>query len=362
MLGTLAVLVALADEPDVHTLEAEATYKTALALEAEGKHAEACGLFAKIVDQYGDTAVAASARTQMAQIAPLVPGGACGGPPAPAPKPDKPDNGGDVDVIVSQTILATAWGATVPGAAMRADNAVVYLGGGLLGLGAGLGGTLAFTHRFDVTQGQASTLNLAETLGIYHGVAIVSVWKPGEARPWLLVPGASVVAGGVIGGLIAMEVRPSAGQAALASHGAFWGAYVGSMGLLIAQDLGSYPYLVVLGTADVGLGAGIALAYAFPNTSRARVRLVSLGGGVAATATALTLGLAAASGAELSGPAVGVAELAAAGAGMAVAGVLTRGMDDPVGDDRVQLHPTPPAVYRSPEGRWTVQGGLTGTF
>lgn len=221
----------------------------------------------------------------------------------------------------------------------------------LLGLGAGLGLSLAATSNYQLTVGEAWTI----ITGLDYGTINGALWAGGLDFTSKGVVGTAVatsVAATSVGVLVANAKSPSAGDIEVVRSGLLWGTIGGLLAtFVIAPDASSTSALkAVAASMDLGFLAGVGLASSF-DLSRNRVLIIDAG---ALAGGLFGLGIAWLA-AGSNGNARGLAGAGLGGmlAGIGVAAWATRDLDDQ--DGAVSAAPSLPAVMaRDGAGRWRI--------
>jgi hypothetical protein len=307
-------------------LEADAMYQLGLGLMGKQSWGEACAVFGRVQDVYGDLEAATRAGEQMAMIQQMGEP-ACGAAPGavtaaaqqgsstPAGKQPGTVNG-DIELAVSQALMGTAFGVYAPFAIGVPDSALVISATTLAGLATGLGVSLTVANRHGVTQGQAMAVYTGEAVGITHGLLLgpeLGIWN--VAQPMT----AGFVLGGAAGIAAAVYGKPTAGQMSMVRSGVSWGAATGALTILMFEIPSA---LVVLGGMDLGLVAGAMLSQRL-DISRRRMNFINLSGYTGAAGVAILLiGVGGGSPQLMAG-----VLFVGAGGGLAVGAHLTRDMD-----------------------------------
>jgi hypothetical protein len=164
----------MATSTETHALEAAALRAVALRLLAAGQVDEGCAALARIASAYPDTPEAAPAAEQRRLEALADPNGAC----AAVPASSAPDNRGQIELIVSQGIVAPiVLGGLVP-ILFDANAPAPFVLGSFAGLAAGIGGTYAVTRSHPVSTGQAMAVYQGEAIGAWNAGALVLIGSP----------------------------------------------------------------------------------------------------------------------------------------------------------------------------------------
>jgi hypothetical protein len=165
-------------------------------------------------------------------------------------------------------------------------------GGSLLGLGAGLGGSLLATRGREVKTGDVEVINFASLeWGVTQGLLVPAIFGADEVRAYGASAMAFDAAGATAGILIARATDLSPGEASAVSLGYWVGGGMGLLTSLAAVDGGddvSDSELRVVAAATLVAGdAGLALAVASRRTldmDRRRVQWLGFGAVVGAGA------------------------------------------------------------------------------
>ena len=223
----------------------------------------------------------------------------------------------------------------------------------LVGLGAGIGLSLAATSTFQLTVGEAWTIITGLDYGSFNG----ALWAGGFDLSSKGVVGATVatsLAATSVGVLVANTKSPSAGDIELVRSGLLWGTVGGFLTtIIVAPHVDSQQGLkAVAASMDAGFVAGVGLANSF-NLSRNRVLIIDagalagglMGGGIAWLAAGTNN-----SGRGLAGAALGGMVL-----GIAITAYATRDLDEHDAAAITASAPSVPAVIaRDDEGGWSV--------
>jgi hypothetical protein len=219
----------------------------------------------------------------------------------------------------------------------------------LLGLGAGLGVSLAATSNFQLTVGEAWTI----ITGLDYGTINGALWAGGLDFNSKAVVGTAVatgIAATSVGVLVADAKSPSAGDIELVRSGLLWGTIGGFLTtIVIAPHAGTHNALkAVAASMDAGFVIAVGLANSY-DLSRNRVLIIDAGalaGGLMGAGVAWLIG-------GTSNNARGLAGAALGGliAGISVAAYATRNVD--AQDAALAAAPAvPAALARDRAGRW----------
>ena len=228
------------------------------------------------------------------------------------------------------------------------DRAVIVAP--LVGLGAGLGLSLAATSNTQLSVGEAWTI----ITGLDYGSINGALWAGGLDFSDKGVVGTAVatsVAATSIGVLVATEKSPSAGDIEVVRSSLLWSTVGGALATFtIAPHVGSTAaFKAIAASMDAGLLVGIGLAKSF-ELSRNRVLIIDAG---ALTGGLFGLGIAwLAAGTDNSGRGLAGAALGGMLAGIGVAAFATRHLD--AQDIGIAKAPSLPAMLaRDADGRWS---------
>ncbi len=324
--------------------EAAALYRMGLDLVGRGKYTEACGVFARVSERYGATSYAAKAEEQMALAAVGEGGGACGEAPPSAAVAAEPaadsspksrdalarsyDGNGFVELLISQGLMGPAlFGVGLP-LAMGTAEPAVYLGMGLIGLGAGITTPILINKRWKIGEGQAMSVFSGEYMGGLNGAMLATLLESPTVQGVGGLVSGGVVLGGAAATTYAVLARPHAGDVSMFRSGFSWGAYLGATSFLFVDPSSKFFARVIL-FADVGAAIGAGLSAAF-DISRVRMNVINLSGFAGAAGLALLTGFVelATPGSALPKEVWGSVLIAGAAGGVAVGVVGTKRMDD----------------------------------
>ncbi|HEY4185154.1 MAG TPA: hypothetical protein VGP07_08805 [Polyangia bacterium] len=281
-------------------------------------------------------------------------------PAAETPDPASPprvDRNGRAQLVIGTTLYGIWLGISIDVLADVQNDRLVVLYP-LLGMAAGLGGSLYGTHGREVTTGQAWSIITGLDYGTYNGLLWSAAISGSPTRTGVFTGGlvAGAVGGGV--GLYVAAQHPQQGAVEMVRSGGLYGTGAALMGalLLAPEDVSSRTMFTTLAIGmDAGLATGGVLS-AELDLSRNRMLLIDAG-----TLAGLGFGLGGTwliTGSKGSSRrALGAGGLVGMGAGFVAAILLTRHLDD---EHTAQAAaPTLPAlVSRDLRGRWNV-GTLT---
>lgn len=263
------------DETDIEAklkqLEAKLIYESASQLASDEEYDKAIRRLTRIISEYPGTEYAQLAERKKEEIATL------------RIQP-KPISGSSRASLVGFGTLFTTWLGVGTLILVEAEGPEPY---GLALIAGPLGGlaiSLNLTRNAQLSQGQASLINLGGAWGIWQATGAAIIADMDEKA----VVGASM-AGGLIGLALSTSVvkgrEVSPGDATLINFGGIWGTWLGVCGAKLADKDIEYEYEEddddVLASAliggDVGLLTMAALAPKL-KMSRARARLINIGG------------------------------------------------------------------------------------
>ena len=269
--------------------------------------------------------------------------------PAPAPtrKASRAERDGRGTMVVWSTIYGI-WTGIAVDVLFTINDARGAIIPPLLGMGAGLGLSLALTSDRPLTNGQAWTVVTGLQYGSFNGALWAGAFDF-SAKSVVGTTLATGLASGAVALVVAQKAAPEQGDVEVVRSGLFWGTVAGMLGMLtISSNPNAKSFLRGAGVSmDLGFLAGLALA-ASVDVSRNRDLIIdagTLGGGVAG------LGLAwlAVAGPNASGRAIAGGGLAGMFAGMLATIYLTRDMDR---DDDEPGSTVAALVGRDARGRW----------
>ncbi|HXU01274.1 MAG TPA: hypothetical protein VN903_09795 [Polyangia bacterium] len=219
----------------------------------------------------------------------------------------------------------------------------------LIGLGAGLGLSLAATSNTQLSVGEAWTI----ITGLDYGTINGALWAGGLDFSDKGVVGTAVatsVAATSIGVLVADTKSPSAGDIELVRSSLLWGTITGLLTTFIISPhaTSTSAFKAVAASMDAGLLVGVGLAN-YVDVSRNRVLIIDAG---AIAGGLFGLGIAwLAAGTDNNARGLAGATLAGMLTGIGVAAFTTRGLDAHDGD--IAAAPSLPAVLaRDAAGHW----------
>jgi hypothetical protein len=272
----------------------------------------------------------------------------------PGLQPDRrgADRGGRAQLVLATTLYGIWAGISVDVLADVQNDRLLVLYP-LLGMAAGLGGSLYATGQWDVSAGQAWAIITGLDYGTYNGL----LWSAAisSAPSAKTVFGAALpagLAGGAVGILVA-GYHPNPGGVELVRSGGLYGTAAALMSALAfaPDNVSSQVIFTTLALGmDVGLATGAGLSSRL-GVSRNRMLLVDAG-----TIAGLGFGLGGTwlvTGSQGSSRrALGAGGLLGLAAGMTAAILLTRGMDGDRVAESSGPGPVPALVQRRSTGQW----------
>ena len=220
----------------------------------------------------------------------------------------------------------------------------------IVGMGLGLGASLAITSYHPVTTGQAWTI----ISGLDYGSLNGALWGGGLGLSAKGVVGLSLATSVVatpVAVFVADAQRPKAGDVELVRSSLLWGTTAGLLGAVALAPNSSAQGVWLTGALamDLSLAAGIGLANSF-DLSRNRVLIIdagAIGGGLVGLGVALL-----AEGNKVGGRAAAGGALVGLVAGIVIAALATRNLDTAETQARA---PAYPALFaRDTDGHWTI--------
>jgi hypothetical protein len=209
------------------------------------------------------------------------------------------------------------------------DNERLIILPPLLGMGAGLGASLALTSGVPISAGQAWTIITGLDYGSFNG----ALWAGSFDLTSKAVVGTSVassIAATSIAIAVADAKSPSAGAIEVVRSSLLWGTVGGALGLAaFASNSGIDEQTALRSiavTMDLSFGLGLVLAHKV-SLSRNRVLIIDAGA-IGGTLTGLGLVWLASGDPDDSGRAIAAGGLLGLMAGIGVAAYFTSGMDD----------------------------------
>ncbi len=224
----------------------------------------------------------------------------------------------------------------------------------LIGMGAGLGLSLAATSNYQVTVGEAWTIITGLDYGSFNG----ALWAGGLDFSDKGIVGASVatsVAAASIGVLVANTKSPSAGDIEVVRSSLLWGTVGGFLLTAVSSSrrtsAAQSGLKAVAAAMDAGLLVGVGLANSF-DLSRNRVLIIDAGaiaGGLAAAGIAWLI----LAGTDNRRAGLAGAALGGMLGGIAVTAYATRDLDAQDAA-RTSIPSVPAVLARDAAGRWSL--------
>ena len=254
-------------ESEVTALEARLIYEEAVKRVVDGEYDAALRRLDWLSASYPETAHGRLATDKKQEIAILL-------------QQPKPISGMSRAGLVSFGTLFTTWLGV--GALILADveDPVPYGLVLIAGPVGGLAGSLSLTRNIELSDGQASLINLGGVWGIWQAVGAAALADASE-KPTVFAS----MAGGALGLALASSIVKgrdiSPGDATLINFGGIWGTWFSICGAMAARDRSRDNSKFVLGSAMMGGNVGLSAMAAWStklNMSRARARLINIGG------------------------------------------------------------------------------------
>ena len=230
-------------ESEIKTREAQLIYEDAMKRVSDEEYDRALRQLDWVISAYPETGYGQLATGKKKEIAILL-------------RQPKPISGMSRAGLVGFGTLFTTWLGVGTLVLLDAQDPVPY---GLVLIAAplgGLSGSLSLTRDSQLTDGQASLINLGGAWGIWQAVG-AAILAGASEKPTV---GASM-AGGLIGlGLASSIVKDrniSPGDATLINFGGVWGTWFAVCGAMAARDRSSDSSNFVLGSAMIGGDVGL---------------------------------------------------------------------------------------------------------
>ena len=254
-------------ESELKALEAQLIYEEAVKQVVDGAYDKALRQLDWLSTSYPDTAHGRLATDKKQEIAILL-------------QQPKPISGMSRAGLVSFGTLFTTWLGV--GALILADveDPVPYGLVLIAGPVGGLAGSLSLTRNSELSDGQASLINLGGVWGIWQAVGAAALADASE-KPTVYASMVGGALGLALAGSIVKNRDISPGDAALINFGGIWGTWFSICGAMAARDRSSDNSKFVLGSAMMGGNIGLLTMAGWStklNMSRARARLINIGG------------------------------------------------------------------------------------
>ena len=254
-------------ESEIKALEAQLIYEDAVRQVVDGKYDKALRRLDWIVSAYPETEYLPLVTDKREEVAILL-------------QQPKPISGMSRAGLVGFGTFYTTWLGV--GALILADveDPVPYGLVLIAGPVGGLAGSLSLTRNSELSDGQASLINLGGVWGIWQAVGAAALADASE-KPTVY----SSMVGGALGLALASSIvkdrNISPGDATLINFGGIWGTWFSICGAMAARDRSSDNSKFVLGSAMMGGNIGLLTMAGWStklNMSRARARLINIGG------------------------------------------------------------------------------------
>lgn len=274
-------------------------------------------------------------------------------PGAPAPHArasDDDERGGRAQLVLGATLYGI-WTGIALDVVEGVDGDRMRVLFPMLGLVAGLGGSLVATRQGGITGGQAWSVITGLDYGTYNGLLWSAATDGSTEKGVIGVALGAGLAGGAIGAVVVAGYHPPQGGVELVRSGGLYGTGVALLAALLIAPEGASSKAIFTTVAmgmDVGLAAGAVLATQVP-ISRNRVLLVDAGTIAGAGLGLGTTWLIAGTHGDAR-RALGAGGLIGMGAGMATAILLTRGLDS--SHQAADAAPVPALATRDQAGNW----------
>ena len=254
-------------ESELKALEARLIYEEAIKQGVDGQYNQALRRLDWLISVYPETTHGQLATDKKKEIALLL-------------QQPQPISGMSRAGLVGFGTLFTTWLGV--GALILADveEPVPYGLVLIAGPVGGLAGSLSLTRNSELSDGQASLINLGGVWGIWQAVGAAALADASE-KPTVY---ASMV-GGALGLALASSIVKdrdiSPGDATLINFGGIWGTWFSICGAMAARDRSSDSSKFVLGSAMMGGNVGLSTMAVWStklDMSLARARLINIGG------------------------------------------------------------------------------------
>ena len=254
-------------ESEIKALEAQLIYEDTVKQVVDGKYDKALKQLDWLISVYPKTTHGQLATDKRKEIGILL-------------QQPKPISGMSRAGLVGFGTLFTTWLGV--GALILADveDPVPYGLVLIAGPVGGLAGSLSLTRNSELSDGQASLINLGGVWGIWQAVGAAALADASE-KPTVY---ASMV-GGALGLALASSIVKnrdiSPGDATLINFGGIWGTWFSICGAMAARNRDADNSKFVLGSAMMGGNIGLLTMAGWStklNMSRARARLINIGG------------------------------------------------------------------------------------
>ena len=254
-------------ESEIKALEAQLIYEDAAMQVVDGDYDKALRALDWVISMYPETTHGQLATDKKREIAILL-------------QQPKPIGAMSRASLVGFGTLYTTWLGVGTLVLLDAEDPVPYGLVLIAGPLSGLTGSLSVTRNSQLSDGQASLINLGGAWGVWQAVAAANLAGAGDR----LMVGASM-AGGAIGLALASGIvrdrAISPGDATLINFGGIWGTWFSICGAMAVRDRSGDSSKFVLGSAMMGGNIGLLTVAGWStklNMTRARARLINIGG------------------------------------------------------------------------------------
>ena len=254
-------------ESEIKGLEAQLIYEDAVEQMVDGEYDKALKRLDWLISVYPETTHGQLATDKREEVAVLL-------------QQPKPISGMSRAGLVGFGTLFTTWLGV--GALILADveDPVPYGLVLIAGPVGGLAGSLNLTRNSELSDGQASLINLGGVWGIWQAVGAAALADASE-KPTVYASMVGGALGLALAGSIVRDRDISPGDATLINFGGIWGTWFSICGAMAARDRSSDSSKFVLGSAMMGGNIGLLTMAGWStklNMSRARARLINIGG------------------------------------------------------------------------------------
>lgn len=256
-----------ADMRSLRALEARLIYEQAVKQIFDEEYDKALGQLDWIISAYPETGYGQLAADKRKEVAILL-------------RQPKPISGMSRAGLVGFGTLFTTWVGVGTLVLLDIEDPVPYGLVLIAGPLSGLSGSLSLTRDSELSDGQASLINLGGVWGIWQAVGAANLADAGEKA----TVGASM-AGGALGlalaGNIVRNRDISPGDATLINFGGVWGTWLAICGAMAARGGSNDNSDFILGSAMMGGNAGLLTMATWStrlSMGRARARLINIGG------------------------------------------------------------------------------------
>jgi hypothetical protein len=201
---------------------------------------------------------------------------------------------------------------------------------GMAVLGAAAGAAGSFVLTLDgIKPGGALAVNSGTGWGFWEGLALSQILNISDSRLMSASMASGAAVGTAIGVLVALEIRPTDGQVAIANTGGIWAGIIGLWSLFASRTTFNTQttFLALIAASNLGLAAFGTLGAFFP-VSRGRMFLVDAGG-ILGMLLGMGVAVLAAGGSSPDQTAMGVLASIGIVAGTGAAALITHGIDYP---------------------------------